>query len=131
MNWAVLLKNLAEPLKRHSNPYTTKLEVAYKALALKLREGQCNECHVPNNPNGMKRLVLLQTPAHAAGEIKRLMKSVRDGRMPQDDLGVEKPLDGHIKDALLKEGAAFEQLVDAAKQWEASQAVARPQAAAK
>jgi len=32
-------------------------------------DAQCDSCHVPNNPEGMKRLVLLQTPAHAAGEI--------------------------------------------------------------
>lgn len=111
-------------LLRADNPYIGKLDTAYKDLALKLREGQCMECHVPNNPDGMKRLVLLQTPMHAASEIKRVMKSVRDDRMPRDELGIEKPLDPRMKEALLNEGATFERLVDLAKQWEANQAVA-------
>ena len=73
---------LFDGLFSEDNPYKTKLDVAYKDFALKMREGQCDSCHVPNNPDGMKKLVLLQTPAHAAGEIKRLLKSVRDDKMP-------------------------------------------------
>uniref|UniRef100_UPI00355993E6 hypothetical protein n=1 Tax=Piscinibacter sp. TaxID=1903157 RepID=UPI00355993E6 len=106
------------------NPYIGKLDVAYKSLALRLRDGQCFQCHVPNNPDGMKKLVLLQTPMHAAAEIKRLMKSVREDRMPRDEFGIESPLDTHAKAALLNEGATFEKLLDQAKQWEASNAAA-------
>ncbi|MEK8033572.1 hypothetical protein AACH06_22350 [Ideonella sp. DXS29W] len=106
-------------LFRADNPYIGKLDSAYKSLALRMRESQCMDCHVPNNPDGSKRLVLLQTPMHAASEIKRLMKSVRDDRMPRDELGIEKPLDDASKAALLTEGAAFERLVDLARQWEA------------
>jgi hypothetical protein len=101
------------------NPYAAKLDTAYKSLALRLREGQCFECHVPNNPDGMKKLVLLQTPMHAAAEIKRVMKDVREDRMPRDEFGIENPLDARTKAALLEEGAAFERLLDLAKQWEA------------
>lgn len=101
------------------NPYIAPLDSAYRSLALRMREGQCMDCHVPNNPDKSKRLVLLQTPMHAAAEIKRLMKSVRDGSMPRDEAGIEKPLDAATKEALLTEGAAFERLVDLAKQWEA------------
>ena len=75
------------------NPYLGKLQSTYKDLALAMRDGTCNTCHVPNNPDKMKRLVLLQTPAHAAGEIARLMSEVRNNRMPLDDLGIEKELD--------------------------------------
>jgi hypothetical protein len=107
------------------NPYIGKLDVAYKDLALRLREGQCFECHVPNNPDGMKKLVLLQTPMHAAAEIKRVLKDVREDRMPRDEFGIEKPLDAKTKQALLTEGVAFEKLLDAAKQWEAQQAQAK------
>ena len=102
-----------------ANPYLPKMEAAYKALALRLREGQCDQCHVPNNPDKSKRLVLLQTPAHAAGEIERLLKSVREDRMPRDEAGIENPLDAHTKGTLLKDGEAFALLVQAAKQWEA------------
>jgi hypothetical protein len=113
-------------LFRSDNPYLGKLETAYKTLALRLREGQCMQCHVPNNPDGMKRLVLLQTPMHAAAEIKRLMKSVRDDRMPRDEFGIENPLDPRTKAALLNEGAAFEQVLDEARDWEAAATPALP-----
>jgi hypothetical protein len=110
-------------LLRPENPFIGKVEVAYKDLALRLREGQCFECHVPNNPDGMKRLVLLQTPMHAAAEIKRVMKSVREDRMPHDEFGREKPLTPTVKAALLDQGAAFERVLDLARQWEATNAL--------
>jgi len=102
-----------------SNPYVGKLDGAYKDLALRLRESQCFECHVPNNPDGMKKLVLLQTPMHAASEIQRLMKAVRENKMPVDEFGAESPIDAPAKAALLKEGATFEKLLELAKMWEA------------
>jgi hypothetical protein len=111
-------------LLRADNPYIGKLDIAYKALALRLRESQCFQCHVPNNPDGMKKLVLLQTPMHAAAEIKRLMKAVREDRMPRDEFGIEQPLDPKMKTALLNEGAAFEKLLDQARLWEAAGAAA-------
>ena len=85
-----------------------------------MRDGQCDNCHVPNNPMPMRRLVLMHTPAHAAGEIARLMKAVRENRMPLDDTGAEQPLESALKRALLESGAALEELVKAAKDWEAA-----------
>ena len=102
------------------NPYIGQLDAAYKRLALRMRDSKCNDCHVPNNPDKMSRLVLLQTPAHAAGEIKRLLTAVRGDKMPIDELGIEQPLDAKTKAALLEEGVAFDTLYDAAKKWEAS-----------
>ena len=110
---------LFDGLYSAGNPYLAQMESSYKVLALRLRQGQCDNCHVPNNPDKSKRLVLLQTPAHAAGEIQRLLKAVRDDRMPRDEFGVEAPLDARTKDALLNEGAAFERVLDLARAWEA------------
>lgn len=109
---------LFDGLYRADNPYLGRLESSYKVLALRLREGQCNGCHVPDNPDQSKRLVLLQTPAHAAGEIQRLLKAVREDRMPRDETGIENPLDARTKQALLEDGEAFAKLVEAAKRWE-------------
>jgi hypothetical protein len=67
----------------------------------------------------MKKLVLLQTPMHAASEIQRLMKAVRENKMPVDEFGAESPIDAPAKAALLKEGATFEKLLELAKMWEA------------
>ncbi len=102
------------------NPYIGQVDQTYKALALRLRESQCNDCHVPNNPDKMKRLVLLQTPAHAAGEVGRLIKSVRDDKMPVDKIGVQQPLEAAAKADLLREAEAFERAYLAAKGWEKS-----------
>ncbi len=115
---------LFDGLFRAENPFLPKLDAAYKTFALRLRESQCNDCHVPNNPDGMKRLVLLQSPMHTAGEIKRVLKSVREDRMPRDDIGIAQPLDAVTKAALLDEGSVFDQLLDAARLWESTQNMA-------
>ncbi len=106
-------------LLRNDNPYLGPVDTAYRSFALRLREGQCMDCHVPSNPDKTKKLVLLQTPVHAAAEIKRVLKSVLEDRMPRDDVGIEQPLDGRAKAALLAEGAAFDRVLDQARQWEA------------
>jgi hypothetical protein len=111
--------SLFDGLYRADNPWLGRLETRYKALALRLREGQCDNCHVPSNPDKSKRLVLLQTPAHAAAEVQRLLKSVREDRMPRDDTGIEVALEAPVKRALLEEGEAFAAVVEAARRWEA------------
>lgn len=115
--------SLFDGLFRADNPYMVKLEDSYRQLALSLREGQCMQCHVPNNPNKMKRLVLLQTPLHAAAEIKRVMDTVRRDRMPLDDYGIEEALPSNVKSVLMERGSAFETLIEAAKAWEADMAL--------
>jgi len=111
---------LFDGLFRDDNPYLSKLDGAYRTLALRMRDAQCETCHMPNNPSSMRRLVLMHTPAHAAGEIARMMKAVREDRMPLDESGIEQPLDPALKRALLDSGGEFEALVRAAKDWEAA-----------
>jgi hypothetical protein len=111
---------LFDGLFRQDNPYLSKLDFTYRTLALRMRDAQCDKCHAPNNPLPMRRLVLMHTPAHAAGEIARLMTAVREDRMPRDDNGIEQPLEPALKRALLESGGAFEELVKAAKDWEAA-----------
>jgi hypothetical protein len=111
---------LFDGLFRQDNPYLPKLDFTYRTLALRMRDAQCDKCHAPNNPLPMRRLVLMHTPAHAAGEISRLMTAVREDRMPRDDNGIEQPLEPALKRALLESGGAFEELVKAAKDWEAA-----------
>lgn len=113
-----------------ANPNLKDLDTTYRRLALRMREGQCDQCHVPNNPIGSRRLVLLQTPAHAAGEIRRLLDSVRKDKMPLDDAWQEEPLPAPLKAALLEEGEAFAAALEAARSWEARR-TAETRAAAK
>ena len=108
-----------------ANPHLPRIDSAYRELALELREGECNDCHVPRNPKKIERLVLLQTPAHAAGEIKRILHSVRSGEMPEDEHGHEKALPPAIKARLLAKAEAFDAVLTDARAWEAAQAAAR------
>jgi hypothetical protein len=112
---------LFDGLYRSNNPYKPQLDSSYKEFAIALRESQCLSCHVPNNPDKMKRLVLLQSPAHASAEIHRVLTSVRDKKMPLDDLGLEKELDPHVTKILLDKGGEFEKVVTAAQAWERQQ----------
>ena len=109
---------LFDGLYSGDNPYLSKLDVAYRTLALRMRDAQCKNCQVPHNPSSMRRLVLMHTPAHAAGEITRLMQAVREDRMPLDETGIEQPLNPALKRALLDSGGEFEAIVTAAKDWE-------------
>jgi hypothetical protein len=116
---------LFDGIFKPENPYIQKIDTAYRDFALSLREGQCLSCHVPNNPSKMSRLVLLQTPAHAAAEIKRVVASVKKGTMPiEPSTGMEKHLVPEVEKRLLAKAETFEQFVEKAKAWEASQAQA-------
>jgi len=112
---------LFDGLYRKDNPFKPQLDKTYREFAISLRESQCLSCHVPNNPEKMKRLVLLQSPAHASAEIQRVLKSVKEKKMPLDNLGLEKELDGPLMKALLDKGGEFEKVVNAAKEWERQQ----------
>ncbi len=102
-----------------ANPNLKRLDETYRAMAIELRNGECMDCHVPTNPDKMKRLVLLQTPAHAASEIGRLIQDVREDRMPRDDAGIEKPMPTAAKQLLLAKAEAFQAAILDAKSWEA------------
>jgi hypothetical protein len=110
---------LFDGLYRADNPHLRALDRQYRDLALQMRESQCVNCHVPNNPDKMSRLVLLSTPAHAAGEIDRLIKSVREDRMPMDEYRNSYALPAEDKKWLLESAEAFRSTVQAAKAWEA------------
>lgn len=101
------------------NPNIVKVDATYRDFALSLREGTCMNCHVPNNPNKMKRLVLLQSPAHAASEIERTIKIVSSDKMPLNDFGIEYQLKSEIKGPLLDRAQNFAKAVADAKAWEA------------
>ncbi|MES2939169.1 MAG: hypothetical protein V4864_15895 [Pseudomonadota bacterium] len=117
---------LFDGVYRPENPYAKALDRQYRDLALQLRESQCTKCHVPNNPDKMSRLVLLSTPAHAAGEIDRLIKSVKEDRMPMDEFRLSYALPDENKKWLLERAEAFRATVTAAQAWEQQQATSRP-----
>lgn len=105
------------------NPNLVRLDASYRKLALTMRDAQCDACHVPSNPDKMKRLVLLQTPLHAASEIERVIKDIKRDRMPLDDIGIEKPLDNKLKTRFLTDAEEFAAIIKAAREWEAANPV--------
>lgn len=109
---------LFDGLYKADNPHIKAMDQQYRDLALQMRESQCTSCHVPNNPDKMSRLVLLSTPAHAAGEIDRLIKSVREDRMPMDEFRLSYALSPENKKWLLESAEAFKATVKAAREWE-------------
>lgn len=96
------------------NPFRPALDRQYRDLALQLREANCSGCHVPGNPGGSQRLVLLSTPAHAAGEIDRVIRLVRgDGPAARTHA-----LSADDRQWLLQSAEAFRDTVRAARTWD-------------
>ena len=110
-----LFKGLYSP----DNPHQAGLERTYVSFALEMRNNTCSVCHVPNNPEKMKQLVLLQTPAHAAGEIDRVIRAVEADAMPAESWAGPKGIrNAATKAKFLAVAYAFKDEVDAAKRWE-------------
>jgi len=111
---------LFDGLYSAANPYLKRVDASYRGFALALRRGDCIGCHSPDNRAGMRRLVLLQTPMHAAADIDAVLDSVRRERMPIDNYGGEIALDAATRRLLLDRGAKFAADVKAAREWEAA-----------
>jgi len=90
-----------------TNELQFHLEATFRAFAQELRGQSCLSCHVPDNPRKMSPLVLLQTPAHALGEIKRIQNMVTSGQMPLEEWGAPKPLSEADKSKFLAAAKAF------------------------
>jgi hypothetical protein len=102
------------------NPYLPKLDAAYRSFALQLREQSCMDCHTPANTANSDRLVLLQTPLHAAGEIDNVISALQSREMPQDDIGLRKELPAATMASVLTDAMAFRDELAQADRWEAA-----------
>jgi hypothetical protein len=102
-----------------ANPYLPELDKAYRSFALRIRDESCLECHTPANKAEAERLVLLQTPLHAAGEIDNVIKAVKSEEMPQDDIGLRKDIPPEHRAAILSAAEAFRDELGLADKWEA------------
>jgi hypothetical protein len=58
------------PLQRQQ-PAPAELDQRYRAFALNLRDADCESCHVPDGHKLMRKLTLLNTPLHTAGQSRR------------------------------------------------------------
>jgi len=100
------------------NPNLTVLDAAYRKMALTFRDADCTVCHQPEGHGKMNKLVLLQTPVHAASHIDAVLHEVRAGKMPEDDYGDPIPIKPSLRRRLLADGEEFKEAIDAADKWE-------------
>ena len=113
---------------RPANPYLDNLDKAYRTFALKARDTACLDCHTPANKAESERLVLLQTPLHAAGEIDNVIKAVESGEMPQDEYGLRKDIPAVQRSAIRAAAIAFRDRLTMAAKWETEHPLARQSA---
>jgi hypothetical protein len=103
-----------------ANPFLPNLDKTYRSFALRVRDESCLNCHTPANKAESERLVLLQTPLHAAGEIDNVIRAVKSGEMPEDDIGLRKDIPAEHRAAVLKAAVAFRDDLILADKWEAA-----------
>ena len=99
---------------RSENPFRAAIDRSYRDLALQLREASCSGCHAPDNAGHSRRLVLLSSPAHAAGEIDRVIRVVQEPgtRWKAHALSAED------RQWLLQSAESFRDTVRSARAWE-------------
>ena len=100
------------------NPFLADLDKSYRVFALRMRDESCLACHTPVNEAKMDRLVLLQTPVHAAAEIDNVIKVLQSGEMPQDDIGLRKDIPADHRAAILNAAIALRDELARADAWE-------------
>jgi cytochrome b561 len=100
------------------NPNLDSLDVSYRKMALTFRDANCTVCHQPEGHGRMNKLVLLQTPVHAASHIDSVLHEVRAGKMPVDDYGDPMRIKPSLRQRLLADGGEFKSAIDAADEWE-------------
>lgn len=101
-----------------NNPHLQQLDQQYRAFALNLRDADCESCHVPDGHKYMKKLTLLNTPLHTAGEVEATLRSIRESAMPVNKQGDKVKLDPSLRETLLRNGDEFRRLLNEADAWE-------------
>jgi hypothetical protein len=101
-----------------NNPHLRELDQRYRAFAINLRDADCESCHVPDGHKLMRKLTLLNTPLHTAGQIEEALRSVRETSMPVNKQGDKVKLEPALRETLLRNGDEFRRLLHEADAWE-------------
>ena len=101
-----------------NNPHLVELDQRYRAFALNMRDADCESCHVPDGHKLMRKLTLLNTPLHSAGQVEETLRSIRENSMPVNKQGDKVRLDPALRETLLKNGEEFRRLLNEADAWE-------------
>ena len=103
------------------NPYTARLNEAYRALEAGMRPHNCNACHAPDNQGESDKLEFFVYPNQALSGRHDIVSQVMDNTMPPEDntrhlsAGIA---DTSSRDLLLKLARDFEIAGDEALAWE-------------
>jgi hypothetical protein len=108
-----------------NNPHLTELDQRYRAFALNMRDADCESCHVPDGHKLMRKLTLLNTPLHTAGEVDAALRSIREATMPVNKQGDKVRLEPELRETLLRNGEEFRRLLKEADAWEHAQGTGR------
>ncbi|QLE41598.1 hypothetical protein FD723_15005 [Nostoc sp. C052] len=68
-----------------SNPYVTKVDAAYRALEVKLRENACVVCHSPDNAAKQNPILILNYPNQALTLRHETVRQIKEKLMPPPD----------------------------------------------
>ena len=107
------------------NPHLQELDQRYRAFALNLRDADCESCHVPDGHKLMRKLTLLNTPLHTAGEVEATLRSIREATMPVNKQGDKVRLEPALRETLLRNGEEFRRLLNDADAWERASSTGR------
>ena len=97
-----------------SNPYVTKVDAAYRAFEVKLRENACLVCHKPDNASKQNPLLILSYPNQALTLRHETVRQIEEKRMPPPS-GI---FDDNERQKLLELAKAFAEAGDKALAYE-------------
>ncbi len=97
-----------------SNPHVAKVDTAYRALEVKLREQTCVFCHKPDNPSKQNPLLILNYPNQALSLRHETVRQIEEKLMPPP-AGI---FDDQERQKLIELAKAFAQAGDKALAYE-------------
>ncbi len=103
------------------NPYTGKLNDAYRALEARMRQNNCQACHAPDNQGNSKQLEFFVYPNQALAGRHDIVSQLTDNVMPPEDNTLHLPAgiaDQEERGLLIKLARDFESAGDQALGWE-------------
>ena len=80
---------------------------------------------MPDGHKLMRKLTLLNTPLHTAGEVEATLRSIREATMPVNKQGDKVRLEPALRETLLRNGEEFRRLLNDADAWERASSTGR------
>lgn len=105
------------------NPYRAAVDDAYRKLESRFRAQNCQECHAPDNKGKSRQLYMMMYPNQSLIGRHRLMKILKENKMPPEDEETNHPAgiaDKAVHTELVRLAQSFVKEADAAVAFESS-----------